>query len=86
MDTSEFWDFLTPEDEQDEGPIWTLNVQVPEALMDEEVRIDATAGTVIDSPEQEEEESVAEEAADPAEETISDDSVVEEAPEDSASE
>lgn len=62
-DASDFWDFLQPEEDQEEGPIWTVEVEEPEAMMSEEVVIDALAGSVIESPEQEESEESAEESA-----------------------
>ncbi|MGO3201732.1 MAG: hypothetical protein ACTIJU_05425 [Ruoffia tabacinasalis] len=68
-DTSEFWDFLQSEEEQEDGPIWTVEVEEADAMMSEEVTIDALAGTVIDSPAQEESEESAEDAADEAETT-----------------
>lgn len=69
-DASDFWDFLQPEEDQEEGPIWTVEVEEPEAMMSEEVVIDALAGSVIESPEQEESEESAEESADEAEESV----------------
>ena len=42
-DASEFWDFLQAEEDQEEGPIWTVEVEEPEAMMSEEVVIDALA-------------------------------------------
>ncbi|MGO4942597.1 hypothetical protein ACTQ5R_08145 [Ruoffia tabacinasalis] len=69
-DASDFWDFLQPEEDQEEGPIWTVEVEEPEAMMSEEVVIDAIAGSVIESPEQEESEESAEESADEAEESV----------------
>lgn len=58
-DASDFWDFLQAEEDQEQGPIWTVEVDESESMMSKEVTIDALAGTVIDSPEQEEsEESV----------------------------
>ena len=65
-DASDFWDFLQSEEDQEEGPIWTVEVEEPEAMMSEEVVIDALAGSVIESPEQEESEESAEESADEA--------------------
>ncbi len=69
-DASEFWDFLQPEEDQEEGPIWTVEVEEADAMMSEEVVIDAIAGSVIESPEQEESEESAEESADEAEESV----------------
>ena len=69
-DASEFWDFLQAEEDQEEGPIWTVEVEEPEAMMSEEVVIDALAGSVIESPEQEESEESAEESVDEAEESV----------------
>lgn len=69
-DASDFWDFLQPEEDQEEGPIWTVEVEEPEAMMSEEVVIDALAGSIIESPEQEESEESAEESADEAEESV----------------
>ncbi|MBA5729222.1 hypothetical protein HW423_05430 [Aerococcaceae bacterium INB8] len=69
-DASDFWDFLQPEEDQEEGPIWTVEVEEPEAMMSEEVVIDALAGSIIESPEQEESEESTEESADEAEESV----------------
>lgn len=70
-DTSDFWDFLTPEDESDEGPVWTIEVEATDAMMSDEVRIDATTGDIIDTPDEEAEESM-EESAESVEESVED--------------
>ena len=69
-DASDFWDFLQAEEDQEQGPIWTVEVDESESMMSKEVTIDALAGTVIDSPEQEESEESVDEAEDSAEESV----------------
>lgn len=68
-DASDFWDFLQAEENQEQGPIWTVEVDESESMMSKEVTIDALAGTVIDSPEQEESEESVEESVDEAEDS-----------------